>query len=93
MQTHNLGNGEEIQIIVKLRASHMNYRDKVLHPSYYCDLDILCPIDGLVKKGLSFISNRQRRKEGTFCASGLAGIEPTPPAPEEQGMRAFRQLG
>jgi hypothetical protein len=34
-------------------------------------------------KGLSFISNRQRRKEGTFCASGLAGIEPTPPAPEE----------
>ncbi len=39
------------------------------------------------KKGLSFISNRQRRKEGTFCASGLAGIEPTPPAPVEQGMR------
>jgi hypothetical protein len=35
-------------------------------------------------KGLSFISNRQRRKEGTFCASELAGIEPTPPAPEEQ---------
>jgi hypothetical protein len=33
------------------------------------------------------------RKEGTFCASGLAGIEPTPPAPEERGMRAFRQLG
>ncbi len=30
------------------------------------------------KKGLSFISNRQRRKEGTFRASGLAGIEPTP---------------
>jgi hypothetical protein len=29
-------------------------------------------------KGLSFISSRQRRKEGTFCASGLAGIEPTP---------------
>jgi hypothetical protein len=45
------------------------------------------------KKGLSIISNRQRRKEGTFCASELAGIEPTPPAPEEQGMCAFRQLG
>jgi hypothetical protein len=45
------------------------------------------------EKGLSFISNRQRRKEGTFGASELAGIEPTPPAPEEQGMRAFRQLG
>ncbi len=30
------------------------------------------------KKGLSFISSRQRRKEGTFRASGLAGIEPTP---------------
>jgi hypothetical protein len=34
-------------------------------------------------------SNRQRRKEGTFCASELAGIEPTPPAHEEQGMPAF----
>ena len=43
----------------------------------------------LKKKGLSFISNRQRRKEGTFSASELAGIEPTPPAPEEQGMPAF----
>ncbi len=30
------------------------------------------------QKGLSFISNRQWRKEGTFSASGLAGIEPTP---------------
>ncbi len=26
----------------------------------------------------SFISNRQWRKDGTFCASELAGIEPTP---------------
>ena len=43
----------------------------------------------MIKKGLSFISNRQRRKEGTFCASELAGIEPTPPAPEEQGMPAL----
>jgi hypothetical protein len=42
---------------------------------------------------LAYVHDRQRRKEGTFCASGLAGIEPTPPAPEEQGMRAFRQLG
>jgi hypothetical protein len=41
------------------------------------------------KKGLSFISNRQRQKEGTFCVSELAGIETTPPAPEEQGMPAF----
>jgi len=38
-----------------------------------------------LQKGLSFISNRQRRKEGTFCASGLAGIEPTPPAPKGAG--------
>jgi hypothetical protein len=38
------------------------------------------------KKGLSFMSYRQRRKEGTFGASELAGIEPTPPAPEEQDM-------
>ncbi len=35
-------------------------------------------------QGLTFILNPQRRKEGTFCASEL--IEPTPPAPEEQGM-------
>ncbi len=43
-------------------------------------------------KGLSYISNRQRRKEDTFCASALAGIErfkPTSPAPEEQGMPSF----
>ncbi len=30
------------------------------------------------EKVLRFISNRQRRKEGTFCALGLAGIKPTP---------------
>ncbi len=36
-------------------------------------------------KGLSFISNRQRRKEGTFCASELAGIEPTPARPNGAG--------
>jgi hypothetical protein len=41
------------------------------------------------RKGPCFISNRQRRKHGTFCASELAGIKPTPPAPEEQGMPAF----
>ncbi len=43
----------------------------------------------LQKKGLSFISNRQRRKEGAFGALKLAGIEPTPPAQEEQDMPAF----
>jgi hypothetical protein len=36
-------------------------------------------------KGLSFITNRQLRNEGTFCASELAGIEPTPPAPKGAG--------
>jgi hypothetical protein len=40
---------------------------------------------GLQKKGLSFITNRQRRNEGTFCAPELAGIEPTPPAPKGAG--------
>jgi hypothetical protein len=38
-----------------------------------------------IKKGLSFISNSQRRNEGTFSASELAGIEPTPPAPKGTG--------
>jgi hypothetical protein len=45
---------------------------------------ILLPLLSMNLKGLSFISNRQRRNEGTFCASGLAGIEPTPPAPEDK---------
>jgi hypothetical protein len=31
-------------------------------------------------------------KEGTFCASEFAGIEPTLPAPEEQGMPAIFYL-
>ncbi len=43
----------------------------------------------MISKGLSFISNRQRRKECTFCASELAGIEPTLLAPDKQGMPAF----
>ena len=42
-----------------------------------------------INKGLYFISNRQRRKKGTFGASELAGIERTPLAPEEQGMPTF----
>jgi hypothetical protein len=29
--------------------------------------------------GLSFISNRQRRKEGTYCVSELAGVNPRRP--------------
>jgi hypothetical protein len=41
------------------------------------------------KTGVSFISNRQLWKEATYCASELAGIEPTPPALEEQGMPTF----
>jgi hypothetical protein len=44
------------------------------------------PLYVFTEKGLSFISNRQWRKEGTLCASELAWIEPTPPAPEENGM-------
>jgi hypothetical protein len=40
-------------------------------------------------EGLSFTSNRQRRKEGTIFASEFEGIEPTPPAQEEQDMPAF----
>ena len=39
-----------------------------------------------VKKVLSFISNHQQLKEGMFCGSDQAGIEPTQPAPQEQGM-------
>jgi hypothetical protein len=52
-------------------------------------LPIIIIIIIIIIKGPSLISNRLRRKEGTFCASGLAGIEPTPPAPEAQNMPAF----
>jgi hypothetical protein len=45
--------------------------------------------NGTKKKGLSFISNRQRRKEGTFSASELAGIEPTPARP---GIAGYARL-
>jgi hypothetical protein len=40
------------------------------------------------QKGLSFISNRQRRKEGTVCVSELAGIEPTPDIIIDVGVRS-----
>ncbi len=36
-------------------------------------------------KGTKLHFNRQRRKEGKFCASELAGIEHTPPAPNGAG--------
>ncbi len=44
------------------------------------------------EKGWDIISNRKRRKEGTICASELAGIKPTPPTPEEQGIPAFTNI-
>jgi hypothetical protein len=46
----------------------------------------LAYVHALDLKGLSFISHRRRRKEDTFCALQLEGIEPTPPAPEEQSI-------
>ncbi len=52
---------------------------KVLRSFRYAQLHAALTFSNVgVIKGLSFISNRQRRKEGTFRASGLAGIEPTP---------------
>ncbi len=41
-------------------------------------------------KRLSFISYRQLRKESTLCASELAVIEPTPPAPGGAGYACLR---
>jgi hypothetical protein len=38
----------------------------------------------LLQVELCFISVCQRQKEGRYCALVLAGIEPTPTAPEEQ---------
>jgi hypothetical protein len=55
----------------------------------YKDIEVLSSISKILSisgtKGLSFITNRQRWNEGTFCASELAGIEPTPPAPKGAG--------
>jgi hypothetical protein len=45
----------------------------------------------MFSKGLSFITNRQRRNEGTFCASELRGSNPRRPPPREQGMSACFQ--
>ncbi len=44
------------------------------------------------KMGLSFIAYRQRRNEGTFSASELAGIEPTPPASKVAGYVCLDHL-
>jgi hypothetical protein len=49
-----------------------------------------CPLH---QKGLSFISNRQRRNEGTFCASELAEIEPTPTAPKGRHLSLVLFVG
>ncbi len=46
---------------------------------------LLLKINSFENKGTKLHFNRQRRKEGTFCASELAGIEPTPPAPKGAG--------
>jgi hypothetical protein len=42
--------------------------------------------------GLSFISNRQRRKEGTFCASAFARIKPTPASSGRAGYARLNIL-
>ena len=45
VKTHGLGNGDEIQIITKPAASRMSY--KLLHPSFYCDVNDLGDLDNL----------------------------------------------
>jgi hypothetical protein len=42
----------------------------------------------IIKRGTK-LHYGQQRNEGAYCASELAGIEPTQPALEEQGMPAF----
>jgi hypothetical protein len=46
-------------------------------------------------KGLSFISNRQRRKEGTVCVStvGVGGDQSHAACPGGVGYARLRQLG
>ena len=47
VQSHDLGNGDEIQIVIQPTASQMNY--KLLHPSFYCDVNDLGNLDDLAK--------------------------------------------
>jgi hypothetical protein len=47
LQTHDLGNVENIQIIINPTASEMNY--KLLHPSFYCDVNDLGNLEDLAK--------------------------------------------
>ncbi len=78
------GNGDSLFISLSLQLSaSVVQRPKILH------YPVFCVIHACSLLGLSFVSNRQLRKEGTFCAAELAGIKPTPPAQEEQGMPAF----
>jgi hypothetical protein len=44
------------------------------------------------KKGLSFISNRQRRKEGTFCCVGVGGDRTHASRPGGAGYARLSQL-
>ncbi len=50
---------------------------------------IVASYSTIKKRGLGFVANRIRWKEGKCCASELAGIEPSSPDPEEQGMPAL----
>ena len=51
---------------------------------WYNNLDVLPFVEDIEK----FVSNRQRRKEGTFIASEM-GSNPRRPTPEERGMPAL----
>ncbi len=44
---------------------------------------IMCTNGNITFQGNNFILNSQQRKGGTCCASELAMIVPTPPAPED----------
>jgi hypothetical protein len=45
VQSYPLQNGEQVQVIISPKASHMNY--KLLHPSFYCDVNNLGDLNDL----------------------------------------------
>jgi hypothetical protein len=61
---------------VTVMMSLKNYNNIILG-DHDCPRPTTNPLQSALIMGLSFISNRQRRKEGTFSELELAGIEPT----------------
>ncbi len=78
VQKKYAGKVEYVKKYAKYAKQYAKYVISRKHNYFRRNMQNLNMQNVIQKKGLSFISNRQRQKEGTFCASVLAGIETTP---------------